>query len=146
MPNDVPPCCCHWQHEHDHAICQDRQEPLAEQGMEGESTMVELTRPDSSWEDIVDLYHDVYQLRRMLCNEEIEAHIPQEILDSVKECLQHKQLSALPGEEPRWNPAGIPRLNPQANFQTRNHTTYDRFMAVRQDSCEEALAIARDAH
>ena len=81
---------------------------------------MELTRPDSSWEDIVDLYHNVYQLRRlpwrMLCDEEMEACICQEILDSVKECLQCKQLSALSGEELRWSPAGIPRLNPQANF------------------------------
>ena len=82
----------------------------------------------------------------MLCDEEMDAHIHQEILDSVKECLQCKWHSALPGEEPRWHPAGIPRLDPQAKFHARNYATYDRFMDVKQDSCEEALAIARNAH
>ena len=118
--------------------------------MEGESTAIELVQPDSSWEDIADLYHNVYQLQRlpgnMLCNENMEACICQEILDSVKECLQCRQFSALLGEEPRQSPAGIPRLDPQAKFHTRNCTTYDRFMDVKQDSCKEALAIARDAH
>ena len=55
-----------------------------------------LTRPDSSWEDIADLYHDVSQLQmlpgKMFYNEEMEAYICQEILDSVKECLQCKWL------------------------------------------------------
>ena len=42
----------------------------------------------------MDLYHDVYQLQRLLgkmfCDEEMKACIHQEILDSVKECLQCK--------------------------------------------------------
>ena len=57
-----------------------------------------------------------------------------------------KWLSALSGKEPRWSPAGVPRLNPQAEFNARNHNTYDRFMDIKWDSCEEVLAIARDAH
>ena len=47
-------------HEHDCAVCWGRLEPLVEPGMEGESNVMELTRPDSSWEDIADLYCDVY--------------------------------------------------------------------------------------
>ena len=66
---------------------------------------MELTRPDSSWEDIADQYCNVYQLRmlpgRILCDEEMEAHICQEILHLVKECLWCKWLSAQPGEELR---------------------------------------------
>ena len=89
--------------------------------------MMGLARPDSSWEDIADLYHNVYQLwrlpERMLCDEEMEACIHQEILDSVKECLQHKWLSTLLGEEQRQIPAGIPRVDPQAKFHARNHAT-----------------------
>ena len=137
-------------HGHKHAVCWGRQEPSAESGMEGESAMIQLTRPDSSWEDIADLYCDVYQLRRlpgrMLCDKETEACICQEILDSVKEHLWHKWLSTLLGEELRWTPASIHRLNPQANFQARNHAIFDRFMNARQDSCDEALAVAGDAH
>ena len=136
--------------KHDHVVCWGRQEPLAEPGMAEEMTVMELARPDSPWEDIADLYCDVYQLRklpgRMLCDEEMEAHIHQEILDSVKECLWCKQLSTQPAEELRQSPASIPRINPQAYFQARNCTTYNRFMDVRWDSCEEVLAIARDAH
>ena len=82
----------------------------------------------------------------MICDEEMEAHIHQEILDSVKECLWCKQLSALLGEEPRWSPAGISGLDPQAKFNARNCATYDRFVDVKQDSWKEALAIAREAH
>ena len=67
--------------------------------------MMELTQPDSFWEGIADIYQDVYQLWRllgkMLCDEETEACICQEMLDSVKEHLWCKWLPTLPGEEPR---------------------------------------------
>ena len=80
---------------------------------------MELIQPDSSEEDFAELYCNVYQLWRllgkMLCDEEMEAHIHQDILDSVKECLWHSWLSALLGEEARWSPAGIPRLDPKPN-------------------------------
>ena len=138
--------------EHDHAICHwGRWEPSAEWDVEREPTVMELFWPDSSWEDIADLYHDVYQLWRLLgkilCDEETEACIHQEILDSVKECLPCKWLSTLPGEEPRWSPADASLgSNPQAKFNARNCATYDRFMDVKWDSCKEALAIARDAN
>ena len=137
-------------HRHDCAVCWGRQEPLAEPGTEEESSMMELARPDSSWEDIMDLYYNVYQLRRlsgrMICDEEMEAHIHQQILDSVRECLWHKWLFTQLGEELKWTPAGIPRPNLQAHFQARNCATYNRLMGVRQHFCEEALAVARDAH
>ena len=137
-------------HELDCAVYWGRQELSVEPGMEGESTVMELARPDSSWEDIVDLYCTVFQLRRllgrMLCNKEMQAHIFQEILESVKECLWCKQLSALLGLELRWSPASVPRLDLQADFQARNCAACDRFMDVSWDSCEEALAAARDAH
>ena len=75
-------------HEHDCAICQGRWEPSVEWGMEGEPTVMELIQPDSSQEDIVDLYHDVCQLWRLpgrvVCDKEMEACNFQEILDSVK--------------------------------------------------------------
>ena len=137
-------------HKHDCAICWGRWKPPAEWSMEGELTAMKLIQPDSSWEDTADLYHNVYQLwrlpGRMFCDEETEACICQEILDSVKECLWCKQLSALLGEEPGQSPPNVPRLNPQAEFNTRNYATYDSFMDVKQISCEVALAIARDAH
>ena len=120
--------------EHNHAIHQGRWEPSAEQDVEREPTAMELFQPDSSQEDIADLNCDVYQLQRLpgkiCCDEEMEAHISQEIMDSLKE-LQHKWLSALPGAEPRWSPADVPGLDPQAEFNVRNHATYDRFMGIK---------------
>ena len=80
----------------------------------------------------MDLYHNVYQLWRLpgkiYCDEEMEACIHQEVMDSIKEFLWHKWLSALPGAELRWSPANVSRLDPKAEFNTRNHATYDRFM------------------
>ena len=135
-------------HENHHAISGAGGNPQQKKVWKGELTTMELDRPDSSWEDIVDC--NVYQLRkllgRMLCDKEMEACIFQETVDSIKEFLWCKWLSTLLGEELRQSPACIPRLDPQANFQARNCTTYDRFMAVRWDSCEEALVVARDAH
>ena len=82
----------------------------------------------------------------MLYEKETEEHICQEILDSVKECPQHKWISTVPRVELRCSPSDIPRLDPKAEFQARSHATYNHFMDVRQDSCEEALTIVRDAH
>ena len=111
---------------------------------------MELISPESTREDITEIYHDMNQLQKlpgeMLCDEEREAHICQEILDSVKECLWHKQFPALLVEEPRSSPASIPRLDPQTKYNAWNYATYDRFRDVKQGSCEEALAVARDVH
>ena len=62
-----------------------------------------------------------------MCDEETKVHIHQEIPDSIKEHLQCKWVSALPGEEPRGSQGNVPRLNLQAEFQTRHHAIYDRF-------------------
>ena len=83
---------------------------------------------------------------KMLCDEEMEKHVCQKIWDSVKEHLWHRQVPTLLGEESRWNPANIPRLDPKANYSARNHATYDRFRHVKHGSCKEALAIARYTH
>ena len=103
--------------EHNQAICWGRWEPSAERDVEREPTAMELVQSDSSLEDTADLYY-VYQLLRLLgkihCDEEMEAHICQEIMDSVKEYLSCKQLSALPGAEPRQSPADIPKLDPHS--------------------------------
>ena len=51
--------------EHNHVIHQGRWEPSKEWDLMAEPTAMELIQPDSSWEDIVDLHHDVYQLQRL---------------------------------------------------------------------------------
>ena len=77
---------------------------------------------------------------------ETEDNICQEILDSVKECLEHRWDHAQPEERPRQNPTSTSKPDPWAKFQERMHTTYDHLKDVRERSCEEALAIAQDAH
>ena len=103
--------------EYDHGVCWGRWEPSVERDLEVEPFAIELIDPESTREEIAEIYHNVYQLWRslwkMLCDGKMEKCIHQEILDSIKECLQQRQVPALLGEEPRWSPASIPRLNPQ---------------------------------
>ena len=82
----------------------------------------------------------------MPCDEKMEVHLHQEIIDSIKECLWNKWVPAQPEDELRQSPGSVPRLDPQAEFQARVCSTYDWFMDVKWGSCEEALAIAWDAH
>ena len=107
--------------EHNHAIHWGRQEPSAEWDVERKSTTMELMQPDSSQEDIAGLYCKVYQLWRLPgrihCDEEMKAHICQEFMDSVKECLQHKCSSALLEAKPRQMPADVTRLDPTSWIQ-----------------------------
>ena len=65
-------------------------------------------------------------------------------LDSIKECLWYRQPSALLGAEPSQRPTNLPRLDPQAEFNTQNHANYAWLMANKWDSSEEALAMARE--
>ena len=96
---------------------------------------MELICPDSSWEDIVDLYHDVYQLWRLqgriCCDERTEECICQDILDSIKECLWCKQLSMLPEAEQIQSSAGTPSPSPHTKFIPMNHANYERFTAIK---------------
>ena len=72
--------------------------------------------------------------------------VHQEILDSFKEHLQHRQGPTLL-EEPERGSAGMQRLNPQSNFQWRTQAFYDHFWSRQQESWEKALRrVARDAH
>ena len=86
--------------KHDHAICWDRQEPSVEWGVERELTTIELFQPDSSWEDIADLYHDVYQLWRLqgkiLCDKEIGGTYASSI-NGLPHCQGRNQDGVQPG-------------------------------------------------
>ena len=91
------------QMEYDHAICQGRWQPSAKQDMKAAPSAVEVISPDSTREEISQIYHDVYQLQRLPgkspCDEEMEECLCQEILDSIKECLQHKQVPHCQGRD-----------------------------------------------
>ena len=138
------------QSEHDCAICWGRREPSAEWDLRVEPTAMELISPDSTREEITELYQDTYQLQslpRRRCHEEgMEEHIYQEFLDSNKEHLWYKWPSTLLEAEQKQRPVDACRPNPQAEFAAVQHATYEWFATTQQYSCEEALALARYAH
>ena len=64
---------------------------------------MELIRPETIREEFRRMYNKVYQLKRVPsvnpCNAEMVEDVHQEILNLVKECLQHKWECAQLGEE-----------------------------------------------
>ena len=113
----------------DHAIYWGQQEPSPEQDLEVEATTIELICPTSTREEITEIYWDIYQLRRLPgkspCDGEMEELLHQEILDSIRECLWHKWAVAPQGEESGQHPTSSPKCDPQADYVTKNHATYD---------------------
>ena len=138
------------QKEYDYAICQCQQEPWPEWDLEVELSTVELICPTPIREESAEIYQDVYQQWRspvkLLCDGETEELLCQEILDSIKECLQCKWVPTLLGEELSHHPTSTSRCDPQADYSAQNCDTYDQFKDMTQGSCEEALAVVRDAH
>ena len=136
--------------KHDHAICQGQREPSPDWNLGAEPTAMELIHPDSMWEDIGGLYQDVYQLwrlpRRGQWEEATEECLHQDVLNSLKEHLWLKWPSMPPEEQCRQNPVNVPWLDAQLEFVTANCHTHEEFMALKEDSCEGMLAIARDTH
>ena len=73
----------------------DHQQPMPKWDTSMETPTVDLIGYKTTWEEIFTLYHEVYKLKRALGTvpgdpREVE-EVPQEILDSLKEHLQHRQ-------------------------------------------------------
>ena len=96
-----------------------------------EPSAVELVSPGSTREEIRKVYNDVYQLWRSPskspCDAEMEESVHQEILNSVKECLQHRWEHAQPEERLRQSLTGASRPDLQTKFQDRVCTMYNHF-------------------
>ena len=111
---------------------------------------MDLIGPQTSQAKIRVIYKEIYQLqkspRRSPCDEETAEKICQEILDSGKEQLWHRQVPTQPEEELRWSPTGTSKTDEQAEFQTKTHATYNHYKNMQWDSCKKALAAARDVH
>ena len=109
-----------------------------------------LIHPESTQEDMEDLYHDVYQLwrlsRRGQCKVATKEHLCREILNSIKECLRIKWPSTQPEGELRKLPADVPKPDHCTEFAAAIHQTYKKFTAAKQDSCKGMVALVRDAH
>ena len=91
--------------------------PLPKWDLGAEHTAMELVCPDSTQEDIEDLYWDVYQLQRLpgrgWCEKATEEHLHREILDSLKECTSGSSMAvhtARGGMEAvaSWHPSAWP--------------------------------------
>ena len=126
--------------KHDYTICWGLREPLPKWDLGVESTTMELVCPNSTQEDIENLYWEVYQLqklpRRGQCEGANEECLHKEILNSCKECLQLKQPSTQPEGEWRQLLADIPQSDPHTEFATANCWTYEKFTTVKQDLYE----------
>ena len=117
------------QSEHDCTICWGQREPLPKWDLGVEPTAMELIHPDSTQEDIKDLYWDMYQLwrlpRRGWCKEGTNGCLCKEILDSIKECLQLKWPSAQPEGKWRQLPASVPQPDPHMDFDAANCSMFE---------------------
>ena len=110
--------------KHNCTICLGRREPSPKHDLGVEPTTMELVCPDSTQEDIEDLYQDVYKLQRLpgrgQCEETTKELLNKEILNSIKECLWLKWLSPQLEGEWRQMPANIPQSDPCMEFSTAN--------------------------
>ena len=138
------------QSEHDCTICWGRRKPSSKWDLGAEPTAMELVCPDSTWEDIEDLYWDVYQPwrlpRRGWCREATEECLCRKIINSLKEHLWLKWPSAQPEGEQRQLLADIPWPDPHMEFTAANWQTYEKFTTAKQDSYEGMMTLVRDAH
>ena len=127
------------QNEHGHAIC------WGWRYLGVESTAMELVGPNSTCQDIEDLYQDVYQLWRLSgrgqCKEATEDHLHKEILDLIKECLRLKWPSTPPEAEQKPLPANTTWPHPHAEFAAAKKFTGTNWVLY-----EEMIALIRDAH
>ena len=103
----------------------------------------------------MELYHQVYQLKRIPreipCSEDIVEEICIEILETLKDHLWHRWGPIQPKKELRGRSTGTrtSRMLVQAKFHDCMQVTYDHFghfQERQQESHEEALRVARDGH
>ena len=143
------------QKEYDCRVCWGHRQPLSERDVQVEVPAMKLITCNTTWEEIMGLYHQVYQLkgnpRAVPRFEETTEEIHIEILEMLKEHLQHRQSPTQSEEELRQMSMGtrFSRMPAQAQFHDYTQVTYDHFGHFwdrQQESHEEALRMARDAH
>ena len=128
---------------------------MPEQDASMEAPAVDLVGYKTTREEIITLYQGVCQLKMapgaVPGDPEEAEKTYQEILDMLKEHLQHRWASTQPEEELRWRSTGTQtsRMTAQAEFHDQTQVTYDHFghfQDRQQESCEEALRVPWDAH
>ena len=134
----------HW------GICWGHWQPSLERSLQGEvSTMGPLTS-QTTHNEILALYQEVYQLKRdpgeVQCSENTVEETQIKILEILEECLQSRWGPTQPERETRWDTFMMPA---QVEYHAQAQATYDYFGChhrIQQESHEEALWIARDYH
>ena len=119
------------QKDYDHTVCQGQWQHPPNLDLRAEAPAIELVTYENTWEEIMGVYNEVYQLKRnpmvVPCSEETVEEISIEILETLKECLWHRQGSAQPEEEQRWRSTGTRtyRMPAQAEFHAQMQATFD---------------------
>ena len=138
--------------EYNHGVHQGHQQPSPKRDVQTEVPAMELLPHEATREEILGLYHQVYQLKRnpgeVPCSHDMSQEIHIEILEMLKEGFQHRWGPALLEEEWRQATTNIrnTRTLVQAEFRARVQVTYDDLRNRHHDTCQEALAVMWDAH
>ena len=107
-----------------------QREPLPGWDLLAEPTAMELIGPDSTHQDISELYWNIYQLSKLprqgRSEEATEKQIHQEVLDAIA----------------GWHPPACPCTA----FTAMDHGMYEKFTAANCGMYEEIMALTRDAH
>ena len=78
---------------------------MSERDIQVEVPAIELLTHKTIWEEIMGIYHQVYQLKRnpreVPCSQDMEEETHIEILEMLKEHLWHRWGPTQPEEEPR---------------------------------------------
>ena len=114
-----------------------------------ETSGVELVGYRITHKKVFSLYQEVYQLKRtpgpVPGDQEVANWIYQEILNSLMECIQHRQSPTQPEEALEHRS----RKPAQATFHSWNKVNWDHFDCYwdrQNESPEEALRVTRDVH
>ena len=105
-------------------ICQGCWQPSPEQDTRVVAPIIKLVGYKTTREEIQVFYSEVNQMKRALgtvpCSPERAEELTQEILNSVKDCLQQRLGSTQPEEEPGRRPTSASR--PMTNLEVLKRT------------------------
>ena len=123
-------------------ICQGHQHTLPRPNPEADVPAIQIVGYQTSQKEIQDLQHKVYLLRRLpgppACGPSWVEGAIQDILSSIRNCLQREEGTAMSEESQR----GASAATLQPSHQTRSHSQFQG----RDYQHDEALWEAREAH
>ena len=119
-------------------ICQGHQHGLPHLDLQADASTVQAVGPQTSREEIRDMYYKVYKLQRLPgsppCGLEWTEELVSDVVSSLKDCLRHK------GGQPS---TGLGESKPADAWPPQSKTPRKR---RRDTSAKRDLAEAREAH